>query len=124
LRYEEQRKVSIQNPFTMADKSAPAIVGVTAREVESAMLARCIAVARGIGSAAQDQREANVFRLAAIVVRSQFLRETGCLMLVSEQYFAEHPTERLTPGEVIRIGWVIGLPRLRDRLIRGLLERW
>jgi len=61
-----------------------------------------------------------VFLLAAIFVRSQFPRESESLMAVSEQYFAVHPTERLTPGEVIRIGWVIGLPRLRDRLIRGL----
>jgi len=93
---------------------------MTAREVESALLARCVAVARGIGSAAQDQREANVFRLAAIVVRSQFLRETGCLMLASEQYFAVHPTERLAADAVVRKGWGIGLPRLRNRLIRGL----
>ena len=81
-------KNSEKYPFTMADKSAPAIVGVTAREVESAMLARCIAVARGIGSAAQGQREANVFRLAAIVVLSQFPRESESLMAASERYFA------------------------------------
>jgi len=89
--------------------------------VESALPTRFVAVARRGDTAAQDQREANVLRLAAIVVRSQFPRESESLMAVSEQYFAVHPIERLTPGEALRIRWVIGLPRLRDMLIRGLL---
>jgi len=35
-------------------------------------------------------------------------------------YFASHPNERLPSAEVVRRGWVIGLPRLRDMLSRQL----
>ena len=37
---------------------------MTARDVESALLARCSAVAREATQTAQDQKEANVFQLA------------------------------------------------------------
>ena len=93
---------------------------MTARELESALLTRCTAVARGMAPTALDQREANVFRLAAIVVQSQFPHESNRLMLASEQYFAAHPDDRLVSGAVIKNGWVLGLPRLRDMLARRL----
>lgn len=89
---------------------------MTALEVESALLGRCAAVARSAASAALDQREANVFRLAAIVVQSQFPRESSNLMAASERYFSMHPDERLASGAVVRNGWVPSLPRLRDML--------
>jgi hypothetical protein len=37
-------------------------------------------------------------------------------MKASEQYFATHPNEKLAPVEVVRNGWILGLPRLRDML--------
>ncbi len=93
---------------------------MTARDAESALLARCSVVAREAAQSAQDQREANVFRLAAMVVRSRFLRESMCLMQASDQYFASHPDEKLAPAEVVRKGWVSSLPRLRDMLSHRL----
>lgn len=93
---------------------------LTARDLESALLARCAAAAREAAPSAQDQREANVFRLAATVVQSQFPRESIRLMLASEQYFTEHPTERLVSSAVVRNGWVQSLPRLRDMLTHRL----
>ena len=93
---------------------------MTARELEAALLTRCAAVAREVAPAAQDQREANVFQLAATVIRSRFPRESTHLMQASEQYFAAHPDERLAPGDVIRNGWAPSLPRLRDRLSHQL----
>lgn len=93
---------------------------MTARDVESALLARCSAVAKGSDQSARDQREANVFRLAAMVIQSRFPGESGRLMQVSEQYFASHPNERLAPAEVVRNGWVLNLPRLRDMLSHRL----
>lgn len=96
---------------------------MTAREVESALLTRCAAVAWEASPAAQDQREANVFRLAAMVLQSRSPRESKNLMCASEQYFATHPNERLVPGEVVRNGWVLGLPRLRDMLSNQLHGR-
>jgi len=93
---------------------------MTARDVESALLARCSVVAREATQSAQDQREANVFQLAAMVVQSQFPTESKCLTQASEQYFASHPNERLASAEVVRRGWVMSLPRLRDMLLRRL----
>jgi len=93
---------------------------MTARETESALLARCSVVARELTQSAQDQREANVFRLAAMVVQSRFPSESMCLMRASERYFDAHPNERLAPAEVVRKGWVLSLPRLRDMLSHRL----
>lgn len=93
---------------------------MTARDAESALLARCSVVAREAAQSALDQREANVFRLAAMVVRSRFPRESMCLMQASDQYFASHPDEKLAPAEVVRKGWVSSLPRLRDMLSHRL----
>lgn len=93
---------------------------VTARDAESALLARCAAVAREVAQAAQDQREANVFRLGAIVLQSRFPRESDRLMLASERYFAAHPDQRLVSAAVVRNGWILGLPRLRDMLTHRL----
>ncbi|MBI1906417.1 MAG: hypothetical protein HYS20_09320 [Rhodocyclales bacterium] len=93
---------------------------MTAREVEAALLTRCAAVARSVAPEAQDQREANVFRVAAIVMQSRFPRESGNLMAASETYFATHPDERLVSGEIVRNGWITSLPRLRDMLSQRL----
>lgn len=93
---------------------------MTARDAEFALLTRCTTVAREIAPTAQDQREANVFRLASMVVRSEFPCESNNLMLASEQYFATHPNESLLPGEIVNNGWIMSLPRLRDMLSRRL----
>jgi len=84
------------------------------------MIARCAVVARESEQAAQDQREANVFQLAAMVVQSQFPNESQRLMQASERYFALHPNERQASAEIVRRGWVTSLPRLRDMLSRQL----
>jgi hypothetical protein len=93
---------------------------MTAREMESALLARCAAVARAVAPTANYPREANVFRLAAMVVRSRFPGESESLMQASERYFAAHPDEKLAPAEVVGKGWIMNLPRLRDMLSRRL----
>jgi len=93
---------------------------MTARELEAAMLTRCAKAAREGATAPRDQREANVFRLAAMVVQSRFPVASRRLMQASEQYFTAHPHERLPPEEVVRNGWVLSLPRLRDRLSHQL----
>ncbi|AKJ32108.1 hypothetical protein [Caldimonas brevitalea] len=89
---------------------------MTARETESRLLARCVAAARGQVLAALDQREANVFGLTALVVQPHFPAEAAHLLQASERYFALHPGDKIEPAEVVRKGWVIGLPRWRDML--------
>jgi hypothetical protein len=93
---------------------------MTAREVESALLTRCVAAVREAAQSAQDQREANVFRLAAMVIQSRFPRESLRLMQASERYFDAHPNDRMASADVVRKGWVLSLPRLRDMLIHRL----
>lgn len=93
---------------------------MSARETEAALLTRCAAVARSGAPEARDQREANVFRMAAIVMQSRFPRESGNLMAASERYFTTHPDERLASGEIVRNGWIASLPRLRDMLSHRL----
>lgn len=93
---------------------------MNSRDVESALLARCAAVAREATQSAQDQREANVFRLAAMVIRSRCPADSMHLMSASERYFSAHPDARLPPAEVLRNGWVSSLPRLRDMLSQRL----
>lgn len=93
---------------------------MTPRDAESALLDRCSVVARAAAQLAQDQREANVFRLASMVVRTQFPGEATRLLRASESYFASHPNEKLPPDAVVKLGWVLSLPRLRDMLSRRL----
>lgn len=90
------------------------------RELESALLDRCTAVGRGDVQGPRDPREANVFRLAATLVQSHFPQESHRLLEASERYFTEHPQERLVSSAVVRNGWVVSLPRLRDMLARRL----
>lgn len=99
-------------------------MSMTAREIEAAMLTRCTSIAlQAEPGIAQDQREANIFRLAAMVVRSRFPQESSNLMQASEKYFAMYPQDKLPSGDVVRNGWILGAPRLRDMLTQQLRQR-
>ncbi len=87
------------------------------------LLARCAESARNRSNVARDQREANVFHLAATVLRSPLPLESSNLKSASDAYFASHQDERLTPNEVVRNGWVQNLPRLRDMLSQRLAAK-
>nr|WP_218959774.1 hypothetical protein [Cupriavidus sp. IK-TO18] len=80
---------------------------------------RCTAAARGL-AVAGNQREANVFRLAAMILSPNLPVESRRLMVASELYFAEHPDHLVPSVDVVRNGWIIGLPRLRDMLTAQL----
>lgn len=95
---------------------------MTARETENNMLSRCAVAARSLTETAIDQREANVFRVAAMVVQSRMPEEASRLMQISEAYFLRHPTDRLPAVDVVRNGWVFSLPRLRDMLSLKLVK--
>jgi hypothetical protein len=88
------------------------------REFEAALLARCVAAAR-TRDEARDQMEANVFRLAAMVLQSKFPRESASLMQSSNRYFTSHPADKLAPETVCR-RWLFGLSRLRSTLSHRL----
>ena len=93
-----------------------------AREAESKLLARCVEAARDSQASSEDVVEANVFRLAGMVVRSEFLLEWKSLTEASQRYFDAHPGTLADAEDVVRNGWVASLPRLRD-LLRAQLRR-
>lgn len=93
---------------------------MASRDDESNMLTRCEAASGGAVTTALDQREANVFRLAAMVLQSRFPVESGRLMQASNAYFHTHPSDLVPSGDAVRNGWVAGLPRLRDMLTARL----
>jgi hypothetical protein len=95
---------------------------MTARDVERKMLMRCVVVAHTRSVSAMDKQEANVFRVASMVVQHRFPGEAVCLMKCSEAYFRHHPNDRLSAVDVVRKGWVFSLPRLHDMLSAQLLK--
>lgn len=89
---------------------------MSARDIGQALIERCLTAARDAQASAHDQREANVFRVAAGLIWGQFSAEALCLIRVSEHHFAQHPDHQLPAEVILHNRWVIGLPRLRDRL--------
>jgi hypothetical protein len=95
----------------------------SARDQEEYLLACCAAAAQGSKVRARDSREANVFHVAAMILGQNLYRQARNLGHASEHYFGAHPQDKLEPAEVIRRGWIISLPRLRDMLTRRLEGR-
>jgi hypothetical protein len=92
------------------------------RTREALMLDRCVLAARSVDLPihAVNGREANVFRVAAMVLQSSFPTESKTLMGCANRYFSAHPNELAPVVNVIHQGDVISLPRLRDSLTRKL----
>lgn len=82
------------------------------------MLERCAAFAAGKATAAVSQQEANVCRVAGMIVGSRFREESRRLLAAGDRYFQTHPHELVEPGEVVRRGWIVSFPRLREGLYR------
>ena len=95
---------------------------MSARDNEQKLLERCEAIAKNRETMIQDLQEANVMRLAGMVIRTDNPRASASLLRASELYFRAHPADQLPAEEVIRKGWVISLPRLRDMLSRQLRQ--
>lgn len=92
----------------------------TARDIEQAMLERCRQIAATLDDAPRDQAEANVCRLAGMIVRNRYPEAGARLFDAATRYFADHPDQELPSAEIVRRGWIINAPRLRDRLERLL----
>jgi hypothetical protein len=96
---------------------------VTARSTEAELLRRCRDAAIGDRFSADDVIDANVFRLAAMLLRSNFPDEAARLSQLSEAYFRMRPDDRLAAEEVIHRGWLFSLPRTRQILTSELNGR-
>ncbi len=95
---------------------------LTGREQEALLVQRCVSVARGEPVVPTDARDANVFRVASMLLGREFEVETQQLRKSSERYFVAFPSEKVDTTQVLNNGWMIGLPRFRDRLERKLRE--
>lgn len=93
------------------------------RDREAMMLDRCVAIARASEELldAVSGAEANVFRVAAMVIQSRFPSESKALMTCANRHFTAYPADLTPVVDVVRKGDVISLPRLRDSLTRKLL---
>ena len=96
---------------------------MNARQIEDVLLKRCIRVACNTDVVVDDLREANVFRVAGMILQSRFPLAATNLMRACDQYFALHPLDKLPAAAVVQRGWVASLPRLRDMLSRNLQAR-
>lgn len=92
----------------------------SAREVEEVLLMSCLEAASGIRDMPCSAKEANVMCVAAMVIGSGFPVSQKRLMDAATRYFEVHAGEKVETAEVVRRGWVLNLPRLRDRLERKL----
>ncbi len=90
------------------------------REREATFIALCVNVARGAKIAPLSQADANVLAAAATITSSRFPVESARMKRVSEEYFAQHPKQALPLPEMVRRGWVMGVPRFRDFLMREM----
>jgi hypothetical protein len=95
---------------------------MNSRDREDAMLNRCVEVAlsKVAPLEARNGREANVFRIAAMVIQSRFAVESQTLLECAARHFEKQPEDLRPAADVIRNGDVISLPRLRDSLTRKL----
>lgn len=95
---------------------------MTARETEEALISLCAATARGEIVCARNAREANVLRMAALTLLHRFPAESAAMLAAARAWFAQHPADEVEAAEVIRRGWVLGLPRFREMLSARLKD--
>ena len=93
---------------------------MNARETEAQLIGRCVQIATGADVRAVDQREANVFRVAAMIVHQPYPAESERLMHAADAYFSEQPGDLLPAAEIVRKGWIFSFPRLHDGLLHEL----
>ena len=96
------------------------VVPTNPREAEEVMLMSCLEVAQGVREMPCSAPQANVMRIAAMVIGRSFPVSHKRLSAAAARYFEAHPGDKVESAEVVRFGWVATLPRLRDRLERKL----
>lgn len=93
--------------------------GDAARDEEELLLRACLQAIQSETPAidqAKDAREAHIFLFIGRAIATAWPQEGAKLQAIGLAWASNHPSERLSFTEFIRIGWVIGVPRFRDML--------
>lgn len=90
------------------------------RESERKILDRCVAAGLGQLNAPSGAREANLFNLGGIVLRSSRPAHAARLIEVAERYLARHPSDRMSPEDLASMREIFDIPRFRNNLIKHL----
>ncbi|WP_354683265.1 hypothetical protein [Cupriavidus necator] len=86
---------------------------------------RCIDVALHGVATTLNKRDANIFRLAAMILRPRFPIQSATLLAVCDKYFQLHRDDLIESAQVVRNGWITSPSRFRDSLefrLRFLLK--
>ena len=89
---------------------------MNARDTEADLLSRCVRISRGEVESLDDERVANVVRVAAILARPRNPAAADRLREAADAYFARNPDSRRSADELIRLEWLISFPRFREQL--------
>lgn len=93
----------------------------TYRDYEEKLIQSCVDAVFSKRAAA-NQKEANVFRLASMIIGARFPAESEALLQLSEDYFLLHPQDKVELPDVVTNGWVASLPRLREMIFSKIME--
>ena len=90
------------------------------REKEEILLSLCIAAGAGEIVSINSPIKANIFRVAGSVILNNYPLEAKRLNLLAKDYFIRFPDDCLHASQIVRNGWIISYPRLRDMLIEKI----
>ena len=92
---------------------------VSARETERELINCCCDVA-ACKTVVINEALANVLNISASLLKREFPIPSAAMQAASDLYFAtaEHP--QLTATQILERGWIISLPRLKNRLAFAL----
>lgn len=90
------------------------------REIERKILDRCAAAGLGQVITPSGAREANLFNLAGMVLRSSHPSQAARLIELAEKYLAQHRDDRMAPEELASMREILDIPRFRNNLKKHL----
>ena len=93
---------------------------MNARDQEQASLDVCREIAMGEQVVLENEQQANVVYIAAMLCRTSDANISARLQKVAAVFFANNPEEQLSTQQTLQRGWIISLPRFRSMLERHL----
>ena len=104
-----------RHPAALAEEVPPC-----AREMESRQILLCLEVVAGRRLVASTADEADVFRLAAQLVSTNFPQQSMALDRAATAYFTQSGNNPRSFPKTVADGLIMDVPRLRNLLERAL----